>query len=137
MSADASLYDFGILTSLMHMAWMRAVCGRLESRYRYSAGIVYNNFAWPKSTAVQRAKIISAAEAVLAARRNHPTSTLAALYDPVTMPSDLARSHSALDHAVDAAYGQPRGYLREADRVAFLLRCQGGRTSSRWPSVRR
>lgn len=118
---DASLFHFGVLHSTMHMAWVRAVCGRLESRYRYSAGIVYNNFPWPQEPAQgQIASIAQAAKAVLDARAAYPDSTLAELYDPAMMPAPLATAHQALDRAVDAAYGK-KGFKSDADRVAFLF----------------
>ncbi|TXI40078.1 MAG: class I SAM-dependent DNA methyltransferase, partial [Nitrosomonas sp.] len=116
----ASLYHFGILSSLMHNAWMRAVCGRLESRYQYSASIVYNNFPWPEPTDTQRKTIETAAQAVLDARVQFPTSTLADLYDPLAMPPELVRAHQTLDRAVDAAYGK-KSFASEAERVAFLF----------------
>ncbi len=99
----AEAYEFGVLSSLMHMTWIRAVCGRLESRYRYSAGIVYNNFPWPKTTAKQKSAIETAAQAVLDERTRHPGSTLADLYDPLSMPPGLVKAHATLDRAVDAA----------------------------------
>ena len=117
----ASPYHFGMLSSTMHMAWVRGVCGRLESRYRYSAQIVFNNFPWPDPAPRAIAAVTAAAEAVLAARAGHRGATLAALYDPVAMPSDLARAHAALDRAVDAAYGAPRAFATEAERLAFLF----------------
>jgi hypothetical protein len=117
----ATPYHFGVLSSNMHMAWVRGVCGRLESRYRYSAQIVFNNFPWPDPTPRAIAAVSAAAEAVLAARAGHGGATLAALYDPVAMPSDLARAHAALDRAVDAAYGAPRAFATEAERLAFLF----------------
>lgn len=116
----ATHYHFGVLQSLMHMAWARAVCGRLESRYRYSAGIVYNNFPWPEPTDKLRAAIETAAKTVLDARAKYPNSTLADLYDPLTTPADLLKTHQALDRAVDAAYGV-KGFNSEAERVAFLF----------------
>ena len=115
------LFHFGILQSTMHMAWVRAVCGRLESRYRYSAGIVYNNFPWPQPSEPQRRTIESAAKAVLAARALYPSATLADLYDPLTMPPELTASHRKLDKAVDAGYGKT-SFATEAERVAFLFR---------------
>jgi hypothetical protein len=116
----ATLFEFGILTSAMHMAWMRAVGGRLESRYRYSVGIVYNPFPWPDASPSQRQKIESLAQAVLDARDQFPTSTLAQLYDPVLMPPPLRKAHRALDTAVDRLY---RGaeFTSDADRFEFLL----------------
>jgi hypothetical protein len=104
----------------MHMAWVRAVCGRLKSDYRYSAGIVYNNFPWPEPTDLQKRKIEEGTQAVLAARGAHPGATLADLYDPVTTPPDLVQAHRILDAAVDAAYGR-RVFSTEAERVAFLF----------------
>ena len=117
---DATLFHFGVLTSTMHNAWVRAVCGRLESRYRYSASIVYNNFPWPDPTDKQRAAIEAAAQGVLDARAAHPGASLADLYDPLTMPANLLRAHQALDAAVDAAYGY-KGAKTDAARVAFLF----------------
>ena len=118
---DASLYHFGVLHSTMHMAWIRSVCGRLESRYRYSAGIVYNNFPWPTNpTKGQVAAVMDAAKAILVARAAHPDATLAQLYDPATMPPALAKAHEALDRTVDAAYGR-KGFKSDAERVAFLF----------------
>ncbi len=118
---NAKAFHFGILSSTMHMAWVRATCGRLESRYRYSKDIVYNNFPWPvKATDKQKAAIEEAAEGVLEARKQFPNSSLANLYDPITMPSALVKAHGALDKAVDAAYGK-RSFTSEAERVAFLF----------------
>jgi hypothetical protein len=123
MLPNATLYHFAVLTSTMHNAWVRYTCGRLESRYRYSAAIVYNNFPWPDSpTAAQRAAIESAAQAVLDARAAFPGSTLADLYDPLTMPPALLKAHQKLDAAVDAAYGKKANALKtDAERVAFLF----------------
>lgn len=117
---DATVYHFGILTSLMHMAWTRAVCGRLESRYRYSAGIVYNNFPRPDPSARQRVAIETAAQAVLTARLAFPGETFANLYDPTLMPPELVRAHRALDRAVDLAYRR-RAFGAEAERLSFLF----------------
>ena len=118
---DATLYHFGILSSTLHNAWTRAVCGRLESRYRYSVGIVYNNFPWPPDPSEkQRAAIEAAAQGVLDARGGFPGASLADLYDPLAMPPELSRAHRRLDQAVDAAYGR-RGFSGEAERVAFLF----------------
>jgi hypothetical protein len=116
----ASIYDFGILSSIMHMAWVRSVCGRIKSDYRYSSGIVYNNFPWPRPTEKQRAGIESAAQALLDARAKFPAASLADLYDPLGMPVDLAKAHQSLDKAVDAAYGKS-SFASEAERVAFLF----------------
>jgi hypothetical protein len=117
----AKLYHFGILTSLMHNAWMRTVCGRLKNDYRYSAGIVYNNFPWPeKPTEKQKQAIEAAAQSVLDARAQFTESTLADLYDPLTMPPVLLKAHQQLDKVVDAAYGKTN-FTTEAQRVAFLF----------------
>ncbi len=102
---DATLYHFGILTSTVHMAWMRVVCGRLEMRYRYSKEQVYNTFPWPNPNETQKAKIEQTAQAILDARAKYPDSTLADLYDEVTMPSDLRKAHQENDRTVMAAYG--------------------------------
>ncbi|WP_240095945.1 DNA methyltransferase [Thermomonas flagellata] len=127
----ATLYDFGIVTSTMHMAWVRTVCGRLKSDYRYSAGIVYNNFPWPElgDDDKHRAAIAAAAQGVLDARAQFPEATLADLYDPLTMPPALVKAHAALDKAVDAAYlaaekaagRKPPKLGTDAERVAFLF----------------
>jgi hypothetical protein len=102
---DATLYHFGILESNVHMAWMRAVCGRLKSDYRYSKDVVYNNFPWPTPTEAQRTKIEQTAQAILDARALYPDSSLADLYDEVTMPPELRRAHQQNDRAVMEAYG--------------------------------
>ena len=117
---DATLYHFGVLTSSVHMAWMRAVCGRLGMGYRYSNTIVYNNFVWPKATDQQRAQISQTAQAILAARDAYPDSSLAALYDETTMPHPLRRAHEANDRAVLAAYGWSAD-MSEADIVSHLM----------------
>jgi type I restriction-modification system DNA methylase subunit len=102
---NATLYHFGVLHSQMHNAWMRTVAGRLKSDYRYSAGVVYNNFVWPEPSDAQREEIEQCAQGVLDARDAHPGATLADLYDPDKMPADLLAAHKALDAAVEAAYG--------------------------------
>lgn len=118
---NATLYEFGIMTSIMHNAWTRTTCGRLKSDYRYSASIVYNNFPWPLNpTDKQKQTIEVAAQAVLDARATHPTCSLADLYDPLTMPANLLKAHQQLDKAVDAAYGKTK-FSNEAERVAFLF----------------
>jgi len=104
---NATLYHFGVLTSNVHMAWMRVVCGRLKSDYRYSKDIVYNNFPWPQVTQEQRDRIMATAQGILDARAQFPDSSLADLYDPVTMPPVLLNAHRANDRAVMAAYGFP------------------------------
>ena len=105
LAPNATLYHFGILTSNVHMAWMRVVCGRLKSDYRYSKDIVYNNFPWPTPTEEQKAKIEQTAQAILDVRAKYPESSLADLYDEVTMPPELRRAHQDNDRAVMAAYG--------------------------------
>ena len=118
---NATLYHFGILTSNVHMAWMRVVCGRLEMRYRYSNDIVYNNFPWPTITPEQEAEISRTAQAILDARNLYPDCSLADLYDEVTMPVELRRAHQANDKAVMKAYGLPVT-TSESDTVAHLFK---------------
>ncbi|MBQ9221923.1 DNA methyltransferase, partial [Succinivibrio sp.] len=101
----ATLYDFGILTSSTHMSWMRTVAGRLKSDYRYSKDIVYNNFIWPEVNESQKEKVIKTAQAILDARTLYPDSSLADLYDPLTMPIELLKAHEANDKAVLSLYG--------------------------------
>lgn len=118
---NATLYHFGILTSTMHNAWMRTVTGRLESRYSYSAGIVYNNYPWPDAPSdKQREAVEITAQAVLDARAQFPQSSLADLYDPLTMPPVLVKAHQALDRAVDACY-RKAAFANDAQRVEFLF----------------
>ena len=104
---DAGLYEFGILTSKIHMAWVRAVGGRLKSDYRYSKDIVYNNFPWPFQMENEKRKIEieKTAQDILDARSKYPDSSLADLYDPLTMPSELRKAHETNDKAVMQAYG--------------------------------
>ena len=118
---NASLYHFGIMTSNVHMAWMRAVCGRLEMRYSYSNTIVYNNFPWPTVTSEQEAEISRTAQAILDARNLYPDCSLADLYDEVTMPVELRRAHQANDKAVMRAYGLPLT-TTESEAVAHLFK---------------
>jgi len=101
----ATLYHFGVLTSNVHMAWVRAVCGRLKSDYRYSKDVVYNNFPWPVPTDQQKAKIEQTAQAILDARALYPDSNLADLYDETTMSPELRKAHQQNDKAVMQAYG--------------------------------
>ena len=119
---DATLYHFGILESNVHMAWMRAVCGRLEMRYRYSKDVVYNNFPWPNPTDEQRTKVEQTAQAILDARALYPNSSLADLYDELTMPVELRRAHQDNDRAVMAAYGFPVKTMTESQCVAELFK---------------
>jgi len=119
---NAQLYHFGVITSNVHMAWMRAVCGRLEMRYRYSANVVYNNFPWPTPTDEQRAKIEQTAQQILDARALYPDSSLADLYDELTMPVELRRAHQDNDRAVMAAYGFPVKTMTESQCVAELFK---------------
>ena len=122
---DARKYEFGVLSSTMHMAWMRTTAGRMKSDYQYSAGIVYNNFPWPESPSdAQKLAIEAATQGVLDARATDPGSSLADLYDPLTMPPDLVKAHQKLDAAVDAAYAKSAGrksFKNDAERVAFLF----------------
>jgi len=118
---DAALYHFGILTSNVHMAWMRAVCGRLEMRYRYSKDIVYNNFPWPDVTDEQKAVIEKLAQGVLDARGLYPESSLADLYDERVMPFELLNAHRELDRAVMKLYGFSVRDFAEADCVSALM----------------
>ena len=113
---------FGILTSNIHMAWMRTVCGRLKSDYRYSKDIVYNNFPWPTPTDEQKAKIEQTAQAILDARALYPDASLADLYDELTMPPELRMAHQQNDRAVMAAYGFPVKGFTESDCVAALMK---------------
>ena len=133
---DATTFHFGVMTSRMHMAWVKYVCGRLESRFRYTNSIVYNNFPWPFNasgsdsnpatahTQQSQAAIETAAQAVLDTRAQFPGSSLADLYDPLTMPPALLKAHQKLDAAVDKAYqlsGGKKSYASDAERVAFLF----------------
>lgn len=125
MIPDATLYHFGILTSQMHMAWMRAVCGRLESRYSYSKDIVYNNFVWPRPSEELRTKISAAAQTILGVRKAYLDAdercSLAALYDATAMPPDLVKAHAHLNALVDKAYCLSPS-CTDADRVAHLFK---------------
>ena len=118
---NATPYHFGILSSTMHMAWVRQVCGRLKSDYRYSNKLVYNNYPWPQqATDKQKSRVEECAQAVLDARLKFPGATLADLYDPLTMPPALANAHQQLDTAVDRCYrSQP--FTSERQRVEYLF----------------
>jgi hypothetical protein len=119
---NATLYHFGILESNVHMAWMRAVCGRLKSDYRYSKDVVYNNFPWPNPTDEQKAKIEKTAQAILDARALYPDSSLADLYDELTMPVELRKAHQDNDRSVMQAYGFNVKTMTESQCVAELFK---------------
>lgn len=128
--SNAKLYTFGILISNVHMAWVRAVCGRLKSDYRYSNTIVYNNFPWCDPTPEQKAKIEQTAQAILDARSLYPDCSLADLYDELTMPKELRKAHQQNDFAVMAAYGFDRK-ITESECVAKLMEMYRGMTESK------
>lgn len=119
---NASLYQFGVLMSNVHNAWMRTVCGRIKSDYRYSVNVVYNNFPWPASTDIQKAKIEQTAQAILNARALYPDSSLADLYDELTMPPELRKAHQENDRAVMQAYGFSVKNMTESSCVAELMK---------------
>jgi len=117
----AKAYHFGILQSKMHMTWVKSVCGRLKSDFRYSNEIVYNNYPWPENPNDKQIKAIeTAAQKVLDARLQFPNSSLADLYDPLTMPPALVKAHNELDKSVDLAY-RPQPFTSEANRMVFLF----------------
>lgn len=117
---NATAYHLGVLTSNVHMAWVRAICGRLKSDYRYSKDIVYNNFPWPAPTEQQKAKIEQTAQAILDARALYPDSSLADLYDELTMPPELRKAHQANDRAVMDAYGFIKGTAARTSESACV-----------------
>jgi hypothetical protein len=117
---NADLYDFAVLTSRMHMAWMRAITGRMKSDYMYSVGVVYNNFPWPEADEATKDKIRLLAQAILDARAAHEGATLADLYDPLTMPPDLRKAHQALDGAIDRLYRRDP-FPSDRERVEHLF----------------
>ena len=119
---DATLYHFGILTSNVHMAWMRTVGARMKSDYRYSKDVVYNNFPWPTPTDTQKAKIEQTAQAILDARALYPDCSLADLYDEIAMPPELRKAHQQNDRAVMQAYGFDVATTTETSCVAELMR---------------
>ena len=136
---NATLADFALLTSAIHMAWLRHIGGRLESRYRYSIGLVYNTFPLPPQDA-KLVKLEPLAQAILDARAAHPGATLADLYDPDLMPPNLRKAHQALDRAVDRIY-RPGGFASERERIEHLFMLYekmrapleaGMRTKRRW-----
>ena len=119
--ANATKFHFGILQSSMHMAWVKSVCGRLESRFRYSNEIVYNNFPWAENPTDKQIKAIElAAQKILDVRLDFTNSSLSELYDPISMPPTLVKAHNELDKAVDLAY-RPQPFDSEARRMEFLF----------------
>jgi hypothetical protein len=135
---DATLYHFGVLSSAMHIAWVRQVCGRLESRYRYSAKLVYNNYPWPESpSAKQRAAVEAAAQNVLDTRAKHQQrgESLADLYDPLAMPQELVKAHAHLDRAVDRCY-RSQAFASERLRVEFLFALYQRYTAPLIPAIK-
>ena len=125
---DATMYHFGILSSNVHMAWVRAICGRLKSDYSYSNTLVYNNFPWPEPTKEQKEKIEKTAKGIIDARNLYPSSNLADLYDELTMPIEVRKAHQENDKAVMQAYGFPIRDTSEADCVAKLMQMYKGLT---------
>lgn len=126
---NANIFHFGILTSFMHMAWVKYVCGRLKSDYRYSASIVYNNFPWPENPTEKQIKAIEiAAQKILDARQEHVNSSLSDLYDINLMPINLTKAHQELDKAVDLSY-RPQAFTSEASRMVFLFDLYGNYTA--------
>lgn len=119
---NSNIYIFGVINSNVHMAWTRAICGRLKSDYSYSNTIVYNNFPWANPTPQQRAKIEKTAQAILDARALYPNSSLADLYDELTMPVELRKAHQENDKAVMEAYGFDWHKMTESDCVAELMK---------------
>ncbi|MEG4234821.1 hypothetical protein QUA40_22365 [Microcoleus sp. Pol11C3] len=118
---SADLLLFAVLNSEMHMTWVKYVCGRLESRFRYSKDIVYNNYPFPENVSdKQKQKVETAAQKVLDTRAKYPDSSLADLYDPLTMPPDLVKAHQALDKAVDLCY-RPQPFVSELNRIEYLF----------------
>ncbi len=124
---NASLFELGVITSSTHMAWMRAVAGRLKSDYRYSKDVVYNNFIWSDVTDAQKEKISKTAQGILDARALYPDSSLADLYDPLTMPIELRKAHQANDKAVIEAYGWKKD-ITEEEIVAKLMQLYAEKT---------
>ncbi len=117
----ASLFHFGVLHSDMHMAWVRQVGGRFKSDYRYSAGLIYNNYPWPvEVTGIHRETVVESAQAVLHERAKFPTSVLADLYDPLLMPEPLLKAHHRLDRAVDRCY-RTEPFDSDRQRVEYLF----------------
>ena len=118
---DSSLYELGILSSSMHMAWVRTVCGRIKSDYRYSASIVYNTFPWPDASEEQKKAVSELADMVLNIRNMYPDKTLAEMYDPDKMPEPLAEAHHNLDVAVDSLY-RNTPFESDEERLQLLFK---------------
>ena len=134
---DATPYHFGVLSSAMHMAWVRVVCGRIKSDYRYSNKLVYNNYPWPEGpTAKQRAAVGAAAQGVLDARKKFPDATLADLYDPLAMPKELTKAHADLDRAVDRCYRR-QPFQNDRQRVEHLFALYEKLTAPLIPSAKK
>lgn len=129
MIPDAEVWHFGILTSSVHMIWTKTVCGRLESRYRYSAKIVYNNFVWAQMTEKDLAALKNSAQKILDVRKNYPNASLADLYDEITMPKDLRAAHRANDKVVMKIYGYDESMTEEEIAVDLLERYDALRNS--------
>ena len=119
---NATIYDFGIIESNVHMAWTKTFCGRMKSDFIYSASIVYNNFPWCNPTNQQKEKIEKTAQAILDARALYPNNSLAELYDELTMPKELRKAHQENDKAVMEAYGFDWRKMTESDCVAELMK---------------
>jgi hypothetical protein len=118
---NANLYHFGVLSSIMHMSWVKYTCGRLKSDIRYSKDLVYNNYPWPISPDEKKVnRIMKLAQNILNIRDLYPGSSLADLYNPLTMPQDLLKAHKELDKEVDLCY-RPEPFLTESDRIEFLF----------------
>ena len=118
---NTTLYDFGVLTSVMHMTWMRYVAGRLKSDYRYSSSVVYNNYPWPfEASDKNKQQVEEKAQKALDVRAEFPESSLADLYHPLTMPPKLVKAHQALDKAVDLCY-RPQAFTNETARIEYLF----------------
>ena len=120
---EATIYTFGVVTSNVNMAWMRMVCGRLKSDYRYSNTMAYNTFPWPTPTEEQKTEIERTAQAILDARALYPDCSLADLYDELTMPVELRKAHQANDKAVMQAYGFNYKTMTEAESVIEFIKC--------------
>ena len=119
---NATIYTFGILTSNVHMSWMRTVAGRLKSDYRYSNTMVYNTFPWPTTNIEQKKQIEKTAQSIIETREKYPDSSLADLYNELTMPAELRKAHQENDKAVMEAYGFDWRKMTESDCVAELMK---------------